>query len=107
MSPFASPSVRVLSVLSASCLVLAFALAVTMPPTATLAQLIARWRPKGVARLEDFMGRNLPDWAWESVVLPVLSRPCWLMPVEAALVFGGIATTMALRQMRTAERRRG
>ncbi len=107
MSPFASPTVRVLSVLSASCLVLAFALAVTMPKGATLAQLIFRWRPTGVAGLEAFAGRNLPDWAWDTVALPVLSRPCWLMPVEAALVFGGIATTIALRRMRTAERRRG
>jgi len=107
LSPFASPTVRVLSVLAASCLVLAFALAVTMPPTATLAHLITRWRPAGVEGLEAFMGRNLPDWMWESVALPVLSRPCWLMPVEAALVFGGIATTIALRRMRTAERRRG
>ena len=107
MSPFASRFVRALSVLSASSLVLAFALAVTMPPTSTLAQLITRWRPTGVQGLEAFTDRNLPDWAWESVVLPVLSRPCWLMPVEAALVFGGIATTVALRRLRTAERRRG
>jgi hypothetical protein len=99
--------VRVLAVLAASCLVLAFALAITLPPSATLAQLITRWNPAGVDGLEDFVTRNLPDWAWERVTQPVLARPCWLMPVEAALLFGGIGATVALRRARPAERKRG
>lgn len=113
MSPFASPplfasrAVRVLSVLAATALVAAFALAITLPPTATLAQLITRWSPGGLAGLESFMVRNLPDWAWTRMVVPMLTRPCWLLPVDAALVCGGIATTIALRRARPAERRRG
>lgn len=107
MSPFASPAVRILSVLAAVFLVLAFALAVTLPPMATLAQVIARWRPNGVAGLEAFMLANLPDWVWGRIALPVLARPAWLLPVDFALVFGGVAATLALRRARTAERRRG
>lgn len=107
MSPFASPSVRVLSVLAASFLVLAFALAVTLPPMATLAQVITRWRPGGVAGMEAFMLANLPDWMWGRVAVPVLARPCWLLPVDLSIVFGGIAVTIALRRARAPERRRG
>ena len=107
MSPFASPTVRVLSVLAASALVLAFTLAITLPPSATLAQLVMWWSPHGLAGLESFMLRNLPDWAWRSVVVPMLTRPCWLLPVDVALVCGGIAVTIVLRRGRTAERRRG
>lgn len=107
MSPFASPSVRILSVLAASFLVLAFALAVTLPPMATLAQVIGRWRPGGVAGMEGFMLATFPDWAWHGVAVPLLARPCWLLPVDLAIVFGGIATTIALRRARAPERRRG
>ena len=96
-----------LSVLAASALVLAFTLALTMPPAATLAQLITRWSPAGVAGLESFSQRTLPDWVWSRVMAPVLSRPCWLLPVDFALVFAGIAATIAIRRARPAERRRG
>lgn len=107
MSPFASPVVRVLAVLTASFLVLAFALAVTMPPMVTLAQLITRWRPGAMAGLESSALRVFPDWVWGRVAMPLLARPCWLLPVDLALVLGGIATTLALRRTRPAERRRG
>jgi len=106
LNPFASPAVRVLSVLAASSLVLAFALAVTMAPSATLAHLITRWNPAGVAGAEAFMLRNLPDWAWHRVAVPMLTRPCWLVPVDAALVLGGVAVTIALRRAHTTQRRR-
>ncbi|MCC6719724.1 MAG: hypothetical protein IT555_17720 [Acetobacteraceae bacterium] len=107
MSPFASPAVRVLSVLAAFALVLAFALAITLPPSATLAQVLARWSPTAMAGLEAFMLRRLPDWAWNRAVVPMLDRPCWLLPVDVALVCGGIAVTIVLRRGRAAERRRG
>ena len=92
--------------LAASALVLAFGLAVTVPPTDTLGQLILRWSPAGVAGLEGFILRNLPDWAWRTMAVPVLTRPCWLLPLDLALVFGGIAATIALRRTRPAERGR-
>ncbi len=107
MSLFASRSVRVLSVLAAVALVIAVSLAITMPPTATLSQLITRWNPEGVDGLEAWTIRNLPDWVWWRVMVPVLTRPCWLLPVDFALVFGGIAATIALRRARPAERKRG
>lgn len=107
MSPFASPSVRILSVLAAAALVLAFTLALTMTPGTTLAQLITRWSPGGVAGLESFSQRNLPDWTWSRVMAPMLMRPCWLMPVDFALIFAGIAATIAIRRARPAERKRG
>lgn len=95
MNPFASRSVRILSILAATCLVLAFALAVTLPPSASLGQVLLRWNM--LAGTEAFMLRLLPDWAWHNLALPVLNRPSWLLPVDAALVLGGVAITIALR----------
>ena len=74
---------------------------------AGLAQLITRWSPGGVAGLESFSQRNLPDWTWSRVMAPMLMRPCWLMPVDFALIFAGIAATIAIRRARPAERKRG
>ncbi len=96
MNPFASRSVRVLSILAAACLVLAFALAITLPAKASLEQVLLRWRVLG--GVEAFVLNNLPDWAWHHVAVPVLTRPSWLLPVDAALVLGGIAATIALRR---------
>lgn len=98
MSPFASRSVRILSILAASCLVAAFALAVTLPPSASLAQALHRWQV--LAGLEAFMLHNLPDWVWHNLAMPVLTRPSWLLPVDGALVLGGVAATIALRRAR-------
>jgi len=106
LSPFASPAVRVLSVLAAAALVLAFALAVTLAPMASLAQLITRWNPTGVAGLESWVLRTLPDWIWTRGLAPVLGRPCWLLPVDFALICAGLAATIALRRGRQAERKR-
>ncbi len=107
MSLFASPSVRVLSVLAAAALVLAFILALMLPPSTTLAQLITRWSPTGVDGLQSYSQRSLPDWVWTRILAPVLTRPSWLMPVDFALIFGGIAATIAIRRARPAERKRG
>ena len=100
MSPFASRSVRILSILAAACLVVAFALAVTLPPSASLAQVLLRWRMLEGA--EAFVLHNLPDWTWHYVAVPVLTRPSWLLPVDAALILGGVAATIALRRARAA-----
>ena len=108
MSLWASTPVRVLAVLAAACLVLAFALAIMLPPGFTLAQLISRWSSGGVAGLETFMMGDVSEWAWHSVAMPMLARPCWLMPVDFAVIFAGIAASLVLhRRARRPERRRG
>lgn len=107
MNAWASPAVRVLAVLASASLVVAFTFATMMPPTSTLAQLITRFSPGGVAALEGLVTSGLSEWAWQSIALPILARPCWLMPIDFALVFGGMAATIALRRARSAERRRG
>ncbi len=107
MSTWASPAVRVLAVLAAASLVLAFALATMLPPTATLEQLVTHLDENGMAGLEAFVTGVLSSWTWQRVALPVLARPCWLLPVDFALVFSGIAATLVLRRSRSAERRRG
>lgn len=98
MSPFASRSVRILSILAATCLVVAFALAITLPPSASLAQVLLRARM--LEGVEASLRSTLPDWAWHHLATPVLSRPSWLLPVDAALVLGGVAATIALRRAR-------
>ncbi len=105
MSPFASRAVRILAILASGCLVAGFALATLFPPSFTLAHLITRWTDTGVASLERFLMWVWP-WAWRALVVPMLARPAWLAPVDLALVMGGVAGSLALRQAAIAQRGR-
>ncbi len=106
MTVFASPAVRILAILAAGWLTVAFALATALPSGFTLAQVISRWSEGGVAALEGALTAVSP-WVWHTLAMPMLSRPAWLVPVDLALILGGLAGSLALRNASVAARGRG
>ena len=85
---------RTLIVLAAICLVGAFTLGTVLPPFTSLAELIANSDHDALVWVKQFADRNLPEWLWLDVILPVLQRPCWLMPLAGGLVFLGLSLTL-------------
>jgi len=88
---------RTLTVLAAAAFVAAFALATLFSPLTTLAQVVARDDPHTLYAVHDFVVAHSSAWVWTNLVLPVLLRPSWLLPVFLGVVFGGGATTIASR----------
>ena len=88
---------RALAVLAAANFVVAFALATLLPPLTTLAQLVARGDPQLLYAARDFLMAHDAPWAWTSLVLPLLLRPCWLLSVCIGVVCAGGASTLASR----------
>jgi hypothetical protein len=86
-----------LAVLAAVCLVAAFALAVLLPPTLSLLHLIAMTDHAALLALQDGVVGHLGDWTWQRLFMPVLARPCWLMPLMLGVVLGGASLSLALR----------
>jgi hypothetical protein len=99
-------SARVLAVLAALCLIGAFALAVLLPPTMSLAELLARYDHGMLVALQNWTSRNLSAWAWRNFAVPLLVRPDWLLLVMLGLVFGGAAVTVTFRGGAAQSRRR-
>jgi hypothetical protein len=85
---------RVLWVLAAMFLVASFTLALLLPPTMTLSSLIARVDHTALVRMQDFVRANVSDWAWTAVVVPMLARPDWLVPLAFGIVFAGLALSV-------------
>ncbi len=89
---------RVLAVLAAASLVSAFALAALLPPGLTLAQLIAMFDAELLYAMHAFVVGHGADWLWGHVLMPLLLRPCWLVPTGFGLVFAGGALTLNSRK---------
>ena len=87
-------AIRTLTVLAAICLVGAFALGTVMPPFTSLAELIANADHSVLVWAKDFADQNLPRWLWLDIVVPVLLRPCWLLPLTGGVVFLGLSLTL-------------
>jgi hypothetical protein len=88
---------RTLAVLSAVCMVGAFALATLLPATLPLAQVVGMYDSRLLVALHDGVTAHLPGWVWLDLVLPVLLRPCWLPPASLGIVLAGAAMTVATR----------
>ena len=84
-----------LAVLAAACVVAAFSLALLYPPTLTLARLISLFNHDIMVAMQDLVRDHVSEWLWREVFIPVLSRPCWLLPLAMGLVLGGAALTAA------------
>ncbi len=98
---------RVLAVLAAVSLVTAFALATLLPPPLTLAQLIAMFDARMLYDAHEFAVANDGGWIWGHLLMPLLLRPCWLVPTSLGLLFAGGAMTLASRKgMPRSHRRR-
>ena len=87
-------AIRTLTVLAAICLVGAFALGTVMPPFTSLAELIANTDHDTLVWFKGFADHNLPQWLWLDVLVPVLLRPDWLLPLAIGVVFLGLSLTL-------------
>ena len=97
---------RLLAVLSAVCIVAAVTIATVEPATLSLGQLITLADHSLLASLQEFVHGHVSDWAWLHIVLPVLQRPAWLLPVAVGIVAAGLAATLSSRQGAPRSRRR-
>lgn len=96
--------VRILAILAAICVVASFSLALLLPPSLSLAGVIARLDHLLLVGLQDVVKATLGDWAWANIAMPLLTRPGWLLPLALGMIFGGAAVSLATR--RTAPRSR-
>jgi len=103
-----SLSVRILLVLAAIAVVVAFGLALLVSPMGSLEQAIARANHLALVGLQDFFRAQTPGWVWTAIMLPILARPSWLLPLSVALLSGGAAFSLATRTPPgRSQRRRG
>jgi predicted branched-subunit amino acid permease len=84
---------KVLAVVSAVLLVVAFALAVLLPPLTTLSLALSMLDHSWLVAAQDAIRNNVSEWAWLHLAVPLLVRPVWLMPAALGLVIGGAALT--------------
>jgi hypothetical protein len=89
---------RILAVLAAAFLVLAFALANVFPATMPLSQLISMIDHPALLALQDAVRNHLSEWAWQALFLPVLLRPGWMFPLGLGVILGGASLTVASRR---------
>jgi hypothetical protein len=89
---------RILAVLAAVFLVLAFALANLFPATMPLSRLVSMINHPLLLWLQDAVREEVSEWAWQMLFLPVLLRPAWLLPLVIGVLFGGASLTAASRR---------
>jgi len=88
---------RILSVLAAVCLVAAFTAATVLSPTESLATWIAEHDHALLVGMQGII-QGHSNWLWHWVVVPVLERPVWLLPVMFGMVFLGVVVTLGSRK---------
>ena len=91
---------RVLAILAAIFLVMAFAAATLGPLDTSLGELLHGFD----ARLLSGVQRALSPWLWQNVAVPLLMRPAWLIPAGLGLLCAGGAATAAGAQGRSPRR---
>jgi hypothetical protein len=89
---------RVLAVLAAACLVVAFAFANLVPVTLPLSGLMSMIDHPALLALQDGVRDYISEWVWQALFLPVLMRPCWMFPLVLGVVLGGASLTVASRR---------
>jgi hypothetical protein len=88
---------RLLAVIAAFSIVGAVAIATVMPATISLAQMVALADHSILVGVQDYVLRHMPEWVWSRVMLPVLERPAWLLPVSVGVIAAGLAVTLSSR----------
>jgi hypothetical protein len=89
---------RVLAVLAAVFLVAAFALANLLPIALPFSELMSMIDHPTLLALQDAVRDHISEWVWRALFLPVLMRPCWLLPLVLGVVLGGASLTVASRR---------
>lgn len=97
---------RLLAVISAICIVVAVAIATVMPATLSLAQMVALADHGFFVNAQDYVQTHVSDWIWTHLVLPILQRPAWLLPVCVGIVAAGLAVTLNSRPSAPHSRRK-
>ena len=91
-------AVRILAVVSAAFLVLAFALAIMLPPAMPLIQAIAVANHDWLVAFQDLVRQRVSEWVWLNMAVPMLLRPVWLMPAALSMLAGGAAISLSTRR---------
>lgn len=87
---------RTLAICAAILLVAAFALATLEPPDLSLGSLLDTVDFGFLNHLQAGIQRHLSPWIWESLIVPILLRPAWLLPAAGGLICAGGAATLTL-----------
>jgi len=89
-----------MAALGAMFLVAGFALASLLQPFTSLAELAMMMNDKWMLALEHAERGGIARWLWVNVEVPVLLRPCWLLPTMIGLICVGFAVSFALNDRR-------
>ncbi len=89
---------RALAVLAAVFLVTAVAIATFGSQTLSLGQALFLVNHDALDGLLAWSNRVLGNWAWISIIQPLLVRPAWLYPVSAGIVCTGVSMSLSNRK---------
>ena len=99
---------RVFAWLCAVGLVVAFAIAATLPLQMDLGAMLLSMDPHSLDGLHRFILHHVSAGTWTHVLLPFLLRPGWMLPLMVGVVAGGIAFSLNhAGPTRQGSRRRG
>ncbi len=97
---------RIFAVLAAILLVGGVALASLLPPDITLFETIHTLHAVSPEHVQHVVTAAFGHFAWNSVVMPLLGRRVWLIPVSLGLIcVGGMVTAMNRTAPRATKRR--
>jgi hypothetical protein len=83
------------AVLSGGCLVLSAILASLGSEDLPMVRILTNIDPDLPARLQDDCLAWFGHGFWIDVILPLLVRPAWFVPLASALVFAGLAMSIS------------
>jgi len=86
-------------ILSVTMLALGVAGASLVAPNASLGEVLYRLSPGLLSTAQDEVQRYLALWVWDDVVLSVLMRPAWVVPVILAILFAALAVRPHLARL--------
>ena len=92
-----STLVRVLMVLSAISLIVAFGLALLFSASLSLGAALSRADHQLLVTIQDGLRGASLEWIWTGLILPLTARPSWLVPLSLAVLSGGAAFSIATR----------
>ena len=89
-----------MAALGAVFLVASFALASLLQPFTSLAQLAMMIDDKWMMALDHAERSGVARWMWVNVEVPLLLRPCWLLPTMVGLICVGVAVSFVMSERR-------
>ncbi len=97
---------RIFAVLAAVLLVGSVAMAALLPTDVSLYGALHLVRPVSPEHLQQAVAGRFGHFVWNAVVLPLLNRPVWFIPVSLGLIcVGGAITALGGAAPRTKQRR--